>query len=119
MWACTNCRENVEEQFEACWNCGCSREGKLNLDFVHESTVSGGDCSIEKSFAEHYRCQKCDHREARIERISGRGTGLARIARKDFLAVSCENCGYTDLFNLTILEGRSDMQNILRGLFGG
>ncbi len=43
---------------------------------------------------------------------------MAKLIAKEFLAVSCENCGYTELFNLSILEGRSDLQNFLRGLFG-
>ena len=117
MWACQNCREVVEDQFDACWACGCSREGKLNLDFVAEPTNPSDDSSLEKKFAQFYKCQKCEHREARIERISSAGTGLAKLLAKEFLAVSCENCGYTELFNLSILEGRSDLQNFLRGLF--
>jgi predicted nucleic-acid-binding Zn-ribbon protein len=42
-----------------------------------------------------------------------------RISAKHFVALSCENCGYTELFNLTVLEGRTDLENFLRGLFGG
>ena len=29
FWTCRNCNEQVEEQFEACWNCRHSREGLL------------------------------------------------------------------------------------------
>jgi hypothetical protein len=29
------------------------------------------------------------------------------------------SCGYTELFNLSVLEGRSDLRNFLRSLFGG
>jgi predicted nucleic-acid-binding Zn-ribbon protein len=64
-------------------------------------------------------CAKCKHREPRIERIAATGTGLMRISAKHFVALSCENCGYTELFNLTVLEGRTDLENFLRGLFGG
>ena len=27
FWTCTNCNEQVEEQFDACWNCQHNREG--------------------------------------------------------------------------------------------
>jgi predicted nucleic-acid-binding Zn-ribbon protein len=119
MWACGNCREVLEGQFDSCWRCGCSREGKLNFEFLREPEPAGDDSSLEKKFAQNYVCQKCGKREARVERVSSTGTGLGRTLKKDFLAVSCQNCGYTELFNLTVLEGRSDLQNFLRSLFGG
>jgi predicted nucleic-acid-binding Zn-ribbon protein len=118
MWSCPNCREVVEDQFDACWRCGCSREGRLNLDFVAEPSNEPGDSSIEEHFRQNYVCQRCKRRDARIERISTTGTGLAKLVKRDFLAVSCENCGLTELYNLSVLEGRSDLQNFLRGVFG-
>jgi predicted nucleic-acid-binding Zn-ribbon protein len=119
MWTCGNCREVLEDQFDSCWNCGCSREGKLNLEFMQEPSSVGDDSSLEKKFSQYHVCQKCQHRDARVERISSRGTGFARLMQKDFLAVSCQYCGYTELFHLSVLEGRSDLGNFLRGLFGG
>ena len=29
MWICLNCKEEVEEQFDACWNCEADRMGRL------------------------------------------------------------------------------------------
>lgn len=29
FWACPNCNEQVEEQFEVCWNCQHNREGVI------------------------------------------------------------------------------------------
>ncbi len=90
----------------------------MNLDFMREPKVPNGDSSLEENFAENYKCQKCEHQDAKVDRISSAGTGFAKLLAKDFLAVSCENCGYTELFNLTVLEGRTDLQNFLRRLFG-
>ncbi len=118
MWTCGNCREMIEDQFDACWNCGCSRHGKLNLDFVREPPPAADESSLEHRFAENYVCRRCQHREAKVERISATGTGLARLMKKDFLAVSCCRCGSTELFNLSVLEGRSGLQGFLRGLVG-
>ena len=118
MWSCGNCNQVIDDQFDACWNCGCSREGKLNLEFVRETSDGDHDALLERHLSQYYVCQKCQHREARTERISTVGTGFIRILAKEFLAVSCQNCGYTELFNLTVLEDRSDLENFLRGLFG-
>ena len=27
MWTCTNCKENIEDQFDSCWKCGTRRDG--------------------------------------------------------------------------------------------
>lgn len=32
MWACTNCGEQIEDQFDVCWNCGVERKGTARLD---------------------------------------------------------------------------------------
>lgn len=119
MWTCGNCREVLEDQFDSCWNCGASREGKLNLEFMREPASNAVDSPIERGFGEHFVCGRCKFREADVERIATRGTaGLAALTRHDFLAVSCRHCGLTEFYSLTVLEGRTDLQNLLRGIFG-
>jgi hypothetical protein len=27
MWTCLKCKENIENQFDACWSCGTKRDG--------------------------------------------------------------------------------------------
>ncbi len=117
-WSCPNCREVIEEQFDSCWNCGCSREGKLNLEFVRPAPNPTDNDSLERKFAEDYICHKCNHHDAIVQRMAfAGGAGLASLIRHDFLSVSCANCGYTEFFSLDVLEGRSMLQNWLRGLF--
>ena len=41
MWTCHNCGEQIEDNFDACWNCGTSIDGTLNPDFCTESEVTG------------------------------------------------------------------------------
>ena len=36
MWTCPNCREEGEEHFEVCWNCGASRKGDADSSFDPE-----------------------------------------------------------------------------------
>ena len=33
MWQCVKCREQLEDDFDACWNCGTSRDGTEDPDF--------------------------------------------------------------------------------------
>jgi len=119
MWTCGNCHENLEDQFDACWNCGCSRKGKLNLDFTPESASDDPESPISQEFAKDFVCPRCKHHEARCQRITTRGAGWNILKAEDFLAVSCRNCGLTEFYSLTVLERRSDLGNFLRGLFGG
>ena len=118
MWTCANCREVLEDQFDACWNCGCSREGKLNLEFVNDAEPTSVQRSVMNGFSQSFVCQRCKGREAQLDRISTRGTGLGALLRKDYLAVSCANCGLTEFYSLNVLEGRTDLENLLRGIFG-
>ncbi len=48
MWTCGNCNELIDDQLDACWKCGCSREGKLNLDFMREPCAIDDDSSLER-----------------------------------------------------------------------
>ena len=93
--------------------------GKLNLDFLPEtSPLLTDENSIENQFIENYTCHRCKCSDARVERVSTTGTGFAKLIQKEFLAVSCQDCGLTEFYNLSVLEGRSDLQNFLRGIFG-
>lgn len=117
MWQCNNCTESIQDQFDACWRCGCSRAGGLATEFLKDSHDEslGGDCGDK--IASQFRCIKCGHDKSLVERITGRGAGLMVMLAKDFLALSCENCGFAEFYNLSIVENRTGMQNFLRQLF--
>lgn len=38
MWKCAACGEQVEDQFEACWNCSTSKDGRPQTDSKDEDT---------------------------------------------------------------------------------
>jgi len=33
MWKCENCSEELDDAFDACWNCGTSIQGETNPEF--------------------------------------------------------------------------------------
>ena len=70
--------------------------------------------------AQEFVCARCDHRGARVERLSMSGTGLSRlleIQAHRYAFVSCTNCGYTEVYNLRMLEGKDDLGTFLEILF--
>ncbi|OGO11668.1 MAG: hypothetical protein A2Y93_08175, partial [Chloroflexi bacterium RBG_13_68_17] len=57
---------------------------------------------------------------AKVERLAMSGTGISRlfeIQPYKYAFVSCQNCGYTEVYNLRTLEGRDDLGEILEILF--
>jgi len=74
----------------------------------------------EEKLAQVYLCGKCHHRGAVVQRLAMSGTGLSRLFEVQpyqYAFVSCRNCGYTEVYNLEILEGRDDMGAFLEILF--
>lgn len=41
------------------------------------------------------------------------------IEHNVFIAASCENCGYTEVYNPEVLEGKDDVGAVMDLLFGG
>lgn len=67
-----------------------------------------------------FKCPRCEHHGAQSERLSMSGTGLSRLFEVQpyrYAFVSCNNCGYTEVYNLKILEGKDDIGTFLEILF--
>jgi hypothetical protein len=39
MWKCKKCKEDVEDQFDVCWNCGSDKMGNVALDTEEQKTL--------------------------------------------------------------------------------
>lgn len=75
---------------------------------------------IGNQLAEAFICSKCDHKGAHAERLSMSGTGLSRLFEVQpyrYTFVSCTNCGYTEIYNLKVLEGKDNLGTFLEILF--
>lgn len=74
------------------------------------------DAILEKEFV----CEKCEHQGAHVERLSMSGTGLSRlfeVQQYRYAFASCRNCGYTEVYNLSTLEGKDNVGTFLDILF--
>jgi predicted nucleic-acid-binding Zn-ribbon protein len=74
----------------------------------------------DQLLAQKFHCQKCDHTGGRVDRLAMSGTGLSRlleIQAHRYAFVSCNNCGFTEVFNLRTLEGKDNLGTFLDVLF--
>ena len=75
---------------------------------------------VDRELAVKFRCYHCEEQGAHVERLAMSGTGLTRLFEIQpfrYAFVSCQNCGYTEVFNLKTLEGRDNLGNFLEVLF--
>ena len=73
-----------------------------------------------EQLSEAFHCPKCDQRGAHVEKLAMSGTGLSRLFEVQpyrYVFASCHNCGYTEIYNLTTLEGKDDLGDLLDILF--
>ncbi len=76
---------------------------------------------IEKEIESRFVCAKCHSTGATVKSLAMTGTGISKlfdIQHNRYTFASCNNCGYTDVYNLDILKGRKDkVGNILDIIF--
>jgi len=75
---------------------------------------------VDDLLAEKFICPRCGTHGAHTERLAMSGTGLSRlleIQAHRYVFVSCANCGFTEVFNLRVLEGKDDLGTFLEILF--
>ena len=74
----------------------------------------------DQQLASAFVCEKCHHHGGQVERLSMSGTGISRLLEIQpyrYAFVTCPNCGYTEIYNLKVLEGKDDLGNILEIIF--
>jgi predicted nucleic-acid-binding Zn-ribbon protein len=79
-----------------------------------------GSGRTEDILARKFVCPKCDNRGADAERLTMSGTGFSRffdIQPYRYAFVSCNNCGYTEIYNLRTLEGKDNLGTFVDILF--
>ncbi len=70
---------------------------------------------VEDILKHEFVCPRCESKGAQVERLAMTGTGLSRfldLQTHRYAFASCTNCGYTEVYNLSVLEGK-DNQGLL------
>ena len=76
--------------------------------------------TTEELLESEFNCPRCEHKGAHSERLSMSGTGISRFFEVQpyrYAFVSCNNCGYTEVYDLQTLEGKDDIGTFLEILF--
>ena len=66
---------------------------------------------IEKEIASRFKCPKCHNTGANVKSLAMAGTGASKIFNvrpNRYVFSSCNNCGYTKVYNLDMLSGGKD-----------
>ena len=77
---------------------------------------------VDQLLAQEFSCARCGNKGAHVERLAMTGTGLSawlEIQKYRYAFVSCTNCGYTEVYNVRILEGKDNLRMFLEVLFAG
>ena len=78
--------------------------------------------NIEKEIESSFVCAKCHSTGAKAKSLAMTGTGnskLLDIQHNRYIFASCNNCGYTEVYDLDTLSGNKDeVGNILDIIFG-
>lgn len=77
--------------------------------------------SLEEQIAARFKCVKCKNRSGNIRRFAATGTGISRFIdwqTNSYLSVSCDRCGYTELYDPRVFEKEDKVTKILDLLFG-
>jgi predicted nucleic-acid-binding Zn-ribbon protein len=75
---------------------------------------------VDDLLAQKFVCSKCKERGGHTERLAMSGTGLSRlfeVQHHRYAFVSCNNCGYTEVYNLRTVEGKDNLGTFLEILF--
>ncbi|WP_128894497.1 zinc ribbon domain-containing protein [Longirhabdus pacifica] len=78
--------------------------------------------NVQDAIESKFVCSKCQGTSCQSKELSMTGTGLSKmfdIQYNRFLFVSCTNCGYVEVYNSKILDGKGgELGNVLDVLFG-
>ncbi len=75
---------------------------------------------VNAVLAESFVCSHCDEKGAHVEKLAMSGTGLSRLLEIQayrYAFVSCNNCDFTEVFNLKMLEKKDNLGHFLEILF--
>jgi len=77
--------------------------------------------ALQEELGSRFVCSKCQTHGATVKRISAAGTGISKlfdIQHNQFIAASCTHCGFTEIYNPEVLEGKRHLGTIFDILFG-
>lgn len=73
---------------------------------------------LERKFQEEYKCPRCGNQGALTKELSMSGAGVKDVMHNRYLFVSCQSCGFTEVYNTKVLGQNGVGTDILDLFFG-
>lgn len=76
--------------------------------------------NVDELLAQEFVFARCQQQGREVERLAMSGAGFSRLLEIQpyrYAFVSCDNCGYTEVYNLRTLEGKDNVGTFLEILF--
>ena len=86
-----------------------------------DSNEDPATATLEEQIVEKFQCVKCTGQTCSVRYISTTGSGLSKlmnVQNNKFLIVTCENCGYSEMYDGRILGAKTGLADFLDVLFG-
>jgi hypothetical protein len=116
MWQCVKCREQLDDSFDSCWNCGTSKEGIEDPAFQKADEIA--TAKIKASASQPYTpsdligdnplsCPRCDRKLDYVgSKMFHEGTrwgafgdlGELFVNKEKFDVYCCPRCGRVEFF---------------------
>jgi predicted nucleic-acid-binding Zn-ribbon protein len=75
---------------------------------------------LEQLLTEKFVCARCGQQMARVKTLAMSGRGLTRILDLQpykYLFVTCENCGYTKVYDPQVLKEKENPAELFETIF--
>lgn len=127
MIECPWCQNEIEIMNNKCPICKRKLYDVTDTDFNEEDENeydNNDDISMKDIIMSNFRCNKCQDNDCRVKEVAMTGTGLSKlldIQHNHFLFVSCNNCGFVEIYDPDVLNEKKSgsLGTILDILFGG
>jgi predicted nucleic-acid-binding Zn-ribbon protein len=76
---------------------------------------------IDEQIRAKFKCSKCKNTQAKVRRFAATGAGITRFIdwqHNEYISVSCETCGYTEMYDPEVFRDKARTIKILDLIFG-
>jgi predicted nucleic-acid-binding Zn-ribbon protein len=120
---CPWCQNEVEIKNGKCPMCHHNLHEVTDKDFITTKEEELNEIGVEGLIKKNFKCSKCQEEDCRIKEVAMTGTGLSKlfdIEHNHFLFVSCNNCGFVEVYDPDVLNGKKSgsLGTIMDILFG-
>lgn len=124
---CPSCRRKLYEvtaqDFEEDEGTGRASGPESSMEEADEESEAIGTGELAEKIEDRFVCARCGHHGGRAKEVAMTGTGFSKlfdVQHNHYLFVSCERCGYVEVYDPEILLDKKPgtLGTLLDILFG-